>query len=62
MRSWRLAIVPTLALSLAVTIGAVTQYNPTKEAYYLLGSLVGGYSSYLIVHKIKKEAINKMEQ
>jgi hypothetical protein len=61
MRSWRLAIVPTVVLSLAVTVGAITQFTPNKEAYYLLGSLVGGYSAYAIAHRIRKEAMNKIE-
>jgi len=61
MRSWKLAIYPTLALILAVTIGAVAQFTPTKEAYYLLGLLVAGYSSYAIAHGIKKEAINRIK-
>jgi hypothetical protein len=60
MRSWRLAIVPALVLSLAVMIGTVTQFIPTKEAYYLLGSLVAGYSSYVIALKIKQEALCRM--
>jgi hypothetical protein len=62
MRSWRLAIVPTVVLSLAVTVGAIPQSTPNKEAYYLLGSLVGGYAAYAIAYSIRKEAMNKMEQ
>ena len=52
---------PTLVLSLAVTIGTIPQFTPNKQAYYLLGLLVAGYSSYAIAHGIKKEAINRIE-
>jgi surfactin synthase thioesterase subunit len=62
LRSWRLAIAPTVVLSLAVTVGAIPQFTSNKEAYYLLGSLAGGYAAYAIARRIRKEAMNKMEQ
>jgi len=61
MRSWRLAVVPTLALSLAVMIGVIAQYTPTKDAYYLLGLLASGYTSFAIAKRLKHEAIRRME-
>ena len=61
MRSWRLAVIPTLALSLAVIIGVIAQYTPTKDAYYLLGLLVSGYTSFVIAKRIKHDAIRRME-
>lgn len=53
---------PTVVLSLAVTIGAIPQFTSNKETYYLLGSLLGGYAAYAVAHRIRKEAMNKMEQ
>ena len=61
MRSWRLTIIPVMSLALTVTLGAIAQYSPSKEAYYLLGSLVSGCLSFVISKRIKQEASRKFE-
>ena len=61
MRSWRLTIIPAMSLALTVTLGAIAQYSPSKEAYYLLGLLFNGCLSYVTSKRLKQEAINKFE-
>jgi len=61
MRSWRLGVLPAIALSLVVMIGAITKNAPSKEVYYLIGLAVGGYCAFATSRKIKEEAIKKIE-
>jgi len=61
MRSWRLAIIPALSQSATVMFGVIIHFNPTKEAYFLLGHLVGGCVSFAIAKRIKEEAIREIQ-
>jgi len=61
MRSWRLTIIPVVSLVLTVAVGAIAKYNPSQEAYYLLGLLTSGCLSFVISKRLKQEAIKKFE-
>jgi hypothetical protein len=61
MRSWRLAIIPALSQGATVILGGLIHFTATKEAYSLLGHLIGGCVSFAIAKRIKEEAIREIQ-